>query len=485
MRRLMLGLMIAAALSGSPARASDEVATALRDFDFIDKTLRDDSAGFPDKTAGPKLAEYEALARAQRAAIAADPTQFMDATWKLLAWFKDGHLGLEELPTRAPPRSPAPTSPSDAELAKQGRFLAVDDKSLRRQRNLLAPRGIYETIDGTYTVAVVPDPAKRGSFVGVILDSKNASWVRGQVKFIVDPDGPGKWRGTLWRRDHSPVESPVTYRFGGSYAFFEAAGSVWRRAWPASTIDQDRVFQSGNFFLKPLSKSTLWLRLPNFDISNRATIEGLLRDNRALLEETPNLLIDLRSNGGGSDASYLELMKWIYSRPIVTIGTEFRASSTNAELYGETLKRPDFPNEYRPMLERLIVEMKTKPAGTWVQTDPRPFSITVLPDVKPFPKRVAIIGTGAGSSGDQFVLDARQSRKVTTFGGPTAGVLDYSNQLQRMTPSGRYIIKWPTSRSMRLPEHPIDNVGIPADIPIPDGADPIGFVQAWLERQVD
>jgi hypothetical protein len=54
------------------------------------------------------------------------------------------------------------------------------------------------------------------------------------------------------------------------------------------------------------------------------------------------------------------------------------------------------------------------------------------------------------------------------------------------TPSGRYGMYWATSRSLRLPDDPVDPDGIPPDIRIPeDAVDPVGFAQAWLERQVD
>jgi hypothetical protein len=54
------------------------------------------------------------------------------------------------------------------------------------------------------------------------------------------------------------------------------------------------------------------------------------------------------------------------------------------------------------------------------------------------------------------------------------------------TPSGRWKMFWATSRSLRLPDEPVDPDGIAPDIRIPqDVADPVGFAQAWLERQVD
>ena len=89
--------------------------------------------------------------------------------------------------------------------------------------------------------------------------------------------------------------------------------------------------------------------------------------------------------------------------------------------------------------------------------------------VYPYPKRIGIIiNEGNGSSAEQFILEARESKKVVLFGNRnTAGVLDYSNRVNEDFPSGKYEFYWPMTRSRRLPEHPIDNIGIAPDVLIP------------------
>ncbi len=66
----------------------------------------------------------------------------------------------------------------------------------------------------------------------------------------------------------------------------------------------------------------------------------------------------------------------------------------------------------------------------------------------------------------------------------SAGVLDFANVVAMPAPSGRYIVQWATSRSLRLPDDPVDPDGIAPDVRIPvDVRDPVGWAQAWLERQ--
>ncbi|MEI6886360.1 MAG: hypothetical protein WCO02_17860, partial [Bacteroidota bacterium] len=89
------------------------------------------------------------------------------------------------------------------------------------------------------------------------------------------------------------------------------------------------------------------------------------------------------------------------------------------------------------------------------------------------------------------LLDAKPSSKVTLFGNQnTAGVLDYSNAVEVDLPSGKYYMRYPMTRSRRLPDNPIDNVGISPDVMIPYPATEqlldkqdiwVEFVKDWLE----
>jgi len=109
-----------------------------------------------------------------------------------------------------------------------------------------------------------------------------------------------------------------------------------------------------------------------------------------------------------------------------------------------------------------------------------------------YPRRVGIIiNDGNASSAEQFLLEARESSKTILFGNcNTAGVLDYSNAVEENLPSGRYSLTYPMTRSRRLPDHPIDNIGIAPDVIIPypsvpqlfDRLDPwVYYVKCYLE----
>lgn len=82
----------------------------------------------------------------------------------------------------------------------------------------------------------------------------------------------------------------------------------------------------------------------------------------------------------------------------------------------------------------------------------------------PYPKQVAIIINGGnGSTAEQFLLEAKQSKKVKLFGTTTSGVLDISNMYFVESPCKEYRLGYALSKSYRIPNMAIDNKGIQPD----------------------
>ena len=257
-----------------------------------------------------------------------------------------------------------------------------------------------------------------------------------------------------------------------------------RAAQRAQVPAQARPLPPDEFFLRRLSPETLWLRLPDFGAEHRTEIEALLERNDAALRSTPNLIVDIRENGGGADSSYEKLMGYLNTRPIYSIGVEVRDTPRNLAYYEAAASNADLPADTRTVVVDLVDRLRTS-NGEWVPFFERGFAIQTYPEVLPFPKRVGIIATGAASAGDQFAIDARFSRKVTFFGGPTAGAIDFSNVTEAPWPSNPdYQLRWPTTRSQRLLEEPLDNIGVRPDVPFGrEVEDPVIAAQAWLESQ--
>lgn len=217
-----------------------------------------------------------------------------------------------------------------------------------------------------------------------------------------------------------------------------------------------------------LDDSTYYLRITSF-MDN--TAETLIKSHWKEIMARPNMIVDIRNNGGGQDEYYQLLSALIYTNPYESKGVEWYASEGNIRTFEEALKTGEVRNgeEGIKWINELLAVMK-KNVGGFVIHPEMGKDVTVREDtIYLYPKRVGIIiNEGNASSAEQFILEAKESKKVVLFGNRnTAGVLDYSNRVQEDFPSGNYEFYWPMTRARRLPEHPIDNIGIAPEVLIP------------------
>jgi C-terminal processing protease CtpA/Prc len=100
-----------------------------------------------------------------------------------------------------------------------------------------------------------------------------------------------------------------------------------------------------------------------------------------------------------------------------------------------------------------------------------------MDSVLPYPQKVIIlINKSCGSTTEEFLLMAKQSRKVVLLGESTARVLDYANVRGTDFSTMPYMLYWATSRSRRIDQGlAIDNVGIMPDKLLKDE-------QNWVEE---
>ncbi len=491
-------------LTTSLHAATPSTASILADFDFMTAHIEKNYAGYSAKInnlSRPALQQHTVAMRAKlESADQANPMLLGGILHEWLLFFHDHHLGIRynqdadtttaATPTAAP-ASDTPTTTHPVERIEPP-FTADTFGSAYAKRTAPHPlEGLWQIDDSRYLIAVTPSSSKPGSLDGTIVSSTLPQWKPGDVKlrFHLPAEGSSVTLTDLWVADRSYRESAVTLLPTGTIFQLAGVGGTWTRLHPVPQApnEPERLVPSREFFLSRISPSTLWLRVPNFQNESKPALDALLEANKDDLATTPNLIIDARNNSGGQDFVYEPLLRLAYTRPIYSVGIEILSTAANIAAIQKNADDPSRPQENRDAINAIIARMKSVPEGTFVAPDGRPVSITTFPEVLENPKRIAILIDSAGSSGEQFILEARQSRKVTLFGtSNTLGVLDYSNQIEIDFPSKRFTLLYPISRSLRLPEEPIDNTGIDPDIRIPkDTPDPIAFAQRWLERQVD
>lgn len=240
------------------------------------------------------------------------------------------------------------------------------------------------------------------------------------------------------------------------------------RIFPVLQNDPDtelniKLLKSQKPFMEKLNANTLVLRIPSFEISEKKSIDSVIKMNKSLISSTPNLIIDVRNNGGGSDASFKEILPFLYTNPVHNVGVEFFSTKLNNQRMIDLANNPDFDEASRKRFKGFY-DLLEQSLGKFVSLTGQPVSISKQDSVYTYPKRVGIlINEGNGSTTEQFLLAAKQSQKVKLFGVTTFGMLDISNVNIIKFPCADFELYYGLSKSYRLPGMVVDDIGLQPD----------------------
>jgi hypothetical protein len=240
--------------------------------------------------------------------------------------------------------------------------------------------------------------------------------------------------------------------------------------------------------LKILGQDTLLLVLPSFKDRYRAPLAAMLDRHRATLASHKYWIIDVRSNGGGSDMTYEPLLPWLLDSDYLGYRLEYLATPANIKVQEEICGMTAEPAACRRQMDPAIAAMRAAAPGSFASKPGERVSIERPDRIEPnAPQRVAVlVDRECGSSCDQFALTVKAGFRVKLAGRPTAGVVDVGNLRPHALPSGR-TLKYSTTRSVRATELPLDGIGVAPDILLPKPGDEAGReaevfrVQRWLE----
>lgn len=133
--------------------------------------------------------------------------------------------------------------------------------------------------------------------------------------------GDGRYAARVYYRDHTErdLEGPLQdgiLDLGGDVAF--------ARLYPPPPGGLDTLaFQTARnraLAFERLDSATVAIHLPTFAASAARTIDSLVAAHRAEIASVPNLILDVRGNGGGADRSYRALMPLLYDGSIEVTG---------------------------------------------------------------------------------------------------------------------------------------------------------------------
>ncbi|HEY0245586.1 MAG TPA: S41 family peptidase, partial [Mucilaginibacter sp.] len=215
-------------------------------------------------------------------------------------------------------------------------------------------------------------------------------------------------------------------------------------------------------YIQDYDSNTAYLRIPTFDSNHTREIDSIIHANSSKILSKKNLIIDIRNNGGGTDQSFWEILPILYTNPIRNVSVEYLSTPHNNKIWEDRLQQSNLGEAEKARYTQYLEKLNANP-GKFVKLFDDVYMTTY--DVKhPLPQNVGIVINGNnGSTAEQFLLAAKQSKKVKLFGTTTMGELDISNMYSITSPDKQFTLWYCTSKSLRIPDNTIDNKGIAPD----------------------
>jgi hypothetical protein len=438
------------------------------EFQYVKSKIEKNYAGFTDKVNPKTKIAYQkysdqVLERSKK--ITSSP-YCVNLINEWIGFFKDGHIevGRNRLSKE---KYDADQNRLAAGVEKQ----VVGEEELSRLKKSAGIEGVYWDKDSVYKVAVIKNGNGFRDYAGVILESKIKAWKPGFVMLELK-DQKSILKGIVYDKYYTPES--VSFKIGQNTL------GDWQREGTSRTIAEKVL--SDDVSCKLLSDQTFYIQIGTFNQRNAKSIDSLILFNKEILEKTPNLILDLRNNGGGADFSYRPLIPYFYTNPIKTVGPDILSSADNIAGWSGLLKMNDMPDDQKVFIREKIAAMeshKNEFIDLGADKD------LVLDSVSVFPKRIVVlINKGCGSTTEQFLLAAKQSKKVTIMGENSAGVLDYANVRDISFNCMPYALHYATSRSRRVDKgQGIDNVGVRPDHILTPAQNWVMVAQQFLEKK--
>ncbi|MFA7360967.1 MAG: S41 family peptidase [Candidatus Kapaibacterium sp.] len=379
-------------------------------------------------------------------------------------FFRDGHISIY----------PSGESQHALQVQKSENKVTISAEEFQRLiKSTSDPlEGIWKS--GAYKVGIIK---AKDEYQGFILEADTAFWKADEIKFRLLETGKAKF----YLRDHSLSEE--TWELvDGWIIYFK--NSKFIKEFPKPSFSESEIKSKmdeiDGCYFKQVSEKTVLLCFSSFEHNYVERIKKVLADNKEAIESSENLIIDVRNNLGGVYDAYVDLLPYIHTNNIRGLGMEFLATQTLIDGIEDWYDDAEGKKKAREWIAMFKEKM-----GQFVNTDTTEYYTDSIKLAERSPKQVVIlVNRRTASSGEAFVLDAKQSKKVKIMGTPTYGALDYGSASFFEIGCNNYKLMMPTWRSMRLPEYPIDNIGIQPDIYLDKSVkDWVQFAMNYLENK--
>jgi len=431
------------------------------DFKWVKTTFETNDAGFSFaiKSKGEVAYQNHNEMFFERVKNITNHSECLQVLHEWLRFFRSGHIDIRSLEQN---ENRELSNDEIIEQYRDSEKIDVDTQEFKaylNSKNTHDFEGIWAT--GAYAIGV---KKVKDSYLGFIIEADGVYWRKGQIKFKIKADKSS----VFYMRDHSERHFPSSELIGTNY--IQIGRFTLKRSFPELKTSSDvedyyQTITAREPFFKRIDREATYLRIPSFNGSLRNAIDSVIKTNREEILKTPNLIIDIRNNGGGSDSSYNNLMPLLYTNPIRTVRVEYYSTVLNNQRMMDFINKPEYGfNDEEKKWAKESFDKLSKKIGEFVNLDSTIVNVKKYDTVYQFPKNIGIIiNENNGSTAEQFLLAAKQSKKVKLYGTTTAGVLDISNMYFVKSPCKEFELGHSLTRSMRIPGMPIDGIGIQPD----------------------
>ncbi|WP_288437626.1 S41 family peptidase [uncultured Chryseobacterium sp.] len=431
-------------------------------YQWVKKTFEENDAGYQYVIDKKGVSAYQAHNSdfLKRINNAKSDTECYQTIYEWLKFFRSGHFSISKIENKTPEALPAVNENIKTELVK------IDIEKFKKE----AASKKDSDIEGIWAVEPYTIGIKKIGEVykGFIIESGAENWKPNELKLTFNAD---QTKGTYYLRNKTGQEIHDMRLVGKNH--LEINDFTLKRVSPKFEKEEGietyyEAIMAQKPFLKELNKTTLLLRIPSFNGALKKDIDSVITANKSKIESTENLIIDIRYNGGGSDGSFAKIIPYLYTNPIRSVRTQLYSTKLNNQRmldFYDNYQKYGMQADEREYLKKAYDKL-SKNLGKFVslQDDGKTVGITKMDKILPYPKNVGIIiNNGNGSTAEEFLLAAKQSKKVKLFGTTTAGVLDISNMYFVNSPCNEFKMGYALSKSFRIPDMAIDEKGIQPD----------------------